>query len=80
MKTYIVSVQLMAYDILGVTADSPEEAADKVRGILRDEQSYEQRQFRPLLASIHNIREDTDDPEIIWHRGKDPLERLLVKP
>lgn len=78
MPNYIVSVQLTAYDILAVDAKSPEEARDKAQCALRNEQKYEQRQFRPLLASIHYIREDSEDSQIVWHRGKDPLERLVM--
>ena len=77
---YIAVVRLTAYDTIAVTANSKEEAIDEVRRILRDEQKYEQRQVRPLLAEVESLREEDVTSEVVWRRGEDPLKRLLVSP
>jgi len=76
---YTAIVRLTAYDTLAVTANTTKEAADEVRRILRDEQKYEQRHFRPLLAEVESLREEDGASEVVWRRGEDPLKRLLVK-
>jgi hypothetical protein len=78
MGIYTVSVELIAYDLVSVEADSPQEARIKAIEVLRREQRYQQATFRPLLGSVNYVRDEGNSRILVVQRGKDPLTALLV--
>jgi hypothetical protein len=78
MGVYTVSVELVAYDLISVEAESHEEARIKAIDVLRREQRYQQTTFRPMLGSVHYVRNEDSSRIMMAQRGQDPLMELLV--
>ena len=77
MPLYTISVELTAYDLISVEANDHEDARQKALDILRREQKYQQTAFRPVLGSVHYVRDEDTSRIMVRERGKDPLTELL---